>query len=52
MDPIIDDVVARTPGAIAQVGAELPRGFPEDVFEAVKTGLARLSAQIDQGRSS
>ncbi|MDH5256149.1 MAG: type II toxin-antitoxin system HipA family toxin [Gammaproteobacteria bacterium] len=52
MDPIIDDVVARTPGAIAQVGAMLPPGFPEDVFDAVKAGLSRLADQVDRDRNS
>jgi serine/threonine-protein kinase HipA len=46
MNSIIDDVVARTGSAIEQVGANLPRGFPERVFETVTKGLAKSAEEI------
>ena len=45
MEPIITDVIARTPSVIESVGTELPRGFPLDLFEAV---TRRLQAVADQ----
>ena len=44
----LDDLVVRTPEALAQVRAHLPHGFPADVadsiFEGVQGAAARLAA--------
>lgn len=42
--PLIERVLARTPGAIEEVAAALPEGFPERVAERLFDGL-RFSAE-------
>jgi len=53
MDGIIEEVVARTPGVIAKLGATLPKGFPGSVFERVtqrltmsRDALARTATRV------
>ena len=46
MEPIILDVVAKTPGVIERVGAGLPKGFPAELFASVTTELQRAAKQI------
>lgn len=45
---VIDDLVARTPAALAQVRAQLPAGFPAEVADSILAGVhgaaQRLSA--------
>jgi serine/threonine-protein kinase HipA len=48
MEPIIADVVAKTPTVIDKVGASLPGGFPTEIFESVTTGLQKAAAQIER----
>jgi serine/threonine-protein kinase HipA len=48
MEPIIVDVVSRTPAVIDEVGASLPKGFPADLFESITTGLQKAAAQIER----
>ena len=45
-EPIIEDVLARTPAAIAQVQAELPRDFSARVAETILGGLERAAATL------
>jgi serine/threonine-protein kinase HipA len=44
--PIIEDILARTPAAIAQVQAELPRDFAPRVAETILGGLERAAATL------
>lgn len=46
MRAIIDEVVERTPKVIADVGARLPKAFPESLFESVTGGLRKASTQM------
>jgi serine/threonine-protein kinase HipA len=39
MEAIIADVVTATPTVIEKVQARLPKGFPEELFESITTGL-------------
>jgi hypothetical protein len=43
---ILEDLVAKVPGAIDAVGAELSAGFPEALFEQVTGGLRRAAEQL------
>lgn len=47
VDAIIDDLVARTPGVIASVAAQLPAGFPAHLAEAVFGGLRAAANQLE-----
>lgn len=44
--PIVEDILARTPAAITQVQAELPRGFDPRVAETILGGLERAAAAL------
>jgi serine/threonine-protein kinase HipA len=46
MEAIIADVVAQTKAVIESVGAKLPNGFPEELFDSVTTGLQKAAKQI------
>ncbi len=48
MEPIIADVIDKTPSVIESVGAKLPRGFPEDVFDSVTTGLRKAAKELER----
>ena len=47
MEGIIEDILARTPRVIDQVGAHLPSGFPVDVFEAIRGGLLESARRLE-----
>jgi serine/threonine-protein kinase HipA len=49
MAGIIDDVVERTPRVIDAVGARLPKGFPERVFEVITKGMRGSAAKLGRG---
>lgn len=46
MGHIIEEVVGSTPAVIENVGAKLPRGFPEALFAAVTTRLKKAANEI------
>ena len=46
MEGIIEEVLSETPGVIEQVGAKLPAGFPEDIFEAITQGLIQSAERL------
>jgi serine/threonine-protein kinase HipA len=46
-EALIQDLVARTPGVVAQVGAELPRGFSQVVADTVLGGLLRAAQALE-----
>jgi serine/threonine-protein kinase HipA len=48
MEPVIADVVSKTPAVIEKVGASLPKGFPAGLFDSVTTGLKKAATQIEQ----
>jgi serine/threonine-protein kinase HipA len=45
-EPIIEEILARTPAAIAQVQAELPEDFSPRVAETILGGLERAAAAL------
>ena len=51
---VIDDLLARTPEALAQVRAQLPPGFPAEVADSILAGVqsaaARLAATLVRSR--
>jgi serine/threonine-protein kinase HipA len=46
MEPIISEVIEKTPSVIERVGGELPRGFPEELFRSITGGLARAAREL------
>jgi len=49
---IIDELIARTPAAIAQVIGALPRHFPAAVAEPIFAGLKEAAASLEKGAAS
>jgi serine/threonine-protein kinase HipA len=49
MGPIIDDLVARTDGAISRVESELPKGFPTETFDSITSGLRASARALRSG---
>jgi len=47
MEAIIEETLAQTPKVIEQVGANLPLGFPEDVFESITRGLLEAAERLE-----
>lgn len=45
-EAIIDGLVARTPSVVAEVEADLPKGFPASVANPVLQGLERVARQL------
>jgi serine/threonine-protein kinase HipA len=43
---VIDDLVARTPEALAQVRAQLPPGFPAEVADRILSGVEGAAARL------
>lgn len=43
---VVDDPVAQTPEALAQVGAQLPKGFPADVADSILEGVQGAAARL------
>ncbi|MHB1085039.1 MAG: HipA domain-containing protein [Thiobacillus sp.] len=51
MEAIIEEVLAEAPRVVQHVGANLPAGFPEDVFESITQGLIQSARRLqDLGR--
>jgi len=46
MERIISDVIEKTPLVIERIGGELPRGFPEELFDSITGGLARAAREL------
>ncbi len=46
MKPLIANIIERTSPVIERVGAELPEGFPQQIFDSVTTGLERAARQL------
>ncbi len=43
---VLDDLVAQTPGALAQVRAQLPPGFPAEVADSILAGVQGAAARL------
>jgi serine/threonine-protein kinase HipA len=43
---VVDDLVARTPEALALVRAQLPHGFPSDVADSILEGVQGAAARL------
>jgi len=48
-EPIIEDILARTPAAIAEVQADLPQDLSPRVADAILGGLERAAAALGAG---
>lgn len=48
MEPILEDIVGRTPSVIDAVGASLPKGFPESLFSSVTRALRKAARRIER----
>ena len=51
IEPLIEDLLARTPAVINNVGAKLPDGFSNHVAETVLGGLGKAANKLS-GKSS
>jgi serine/threonine-protein kinase HipA len=47
-EPVIEEVLTRTPAVIAEVQAGLPQDFSPRVADAVLCGLERAAAALEQ----
>jgi serine/threonine-protein kinase HipA len=47
-EPIIEDMLARTPAAIAEVHASLPEGFSQHVADSILGGLEEAARTLQQ----
>ncbi|NYF20977.1 serine/threonine-protein kinase HipA [Xanthomonas sp. JAI131] len=46
-EPLIEEILARTPGAIAEVRADLPQDFSPRVADAILGGLEQAAAALE-----
>ncbi len=46
-EPLIKDILAATPAVIASVQKSLPKGFPQQVLDAILKGLMKSAKQIE-----
>lgn len=46
MEALIDETLAQTPGVIERVRAQLPEGFPLQLFDAISTGLRSAAEKL------
>ena len=51
-EPILQRLIAQTPGVIERVSADLPEGFPAKVSDRIFEGLRKTVAALDAGNSS
>ena len=47
-EPLIQELVARTPAVVEQVQAQLPRGFSQQVVDRVLTGLLSAARMLER----
>lgn len=45
---IIDQSIAQVPAVIENAGAQLPTGFPADLFESIACGLRHQAALLSR----
>jgi serine/threonine-protein kinase HipA len=46
-EPLLQEIIARTPDAIAQVEADLPQGFSQSVADSVLEGLLNAARKLE-----
>ncbi|MGA0584849.1 MAG: hypothetical protein ACO2ER_13220 [Castellaniella sp.] len=46
-EPVIEEILARTPAAIAEVQADLPQDFSPRVRDAILGGLEQAARTLD-----
>jgi serine/threonine-protein kinase HipA len=46
-EPLIRDILAATPAVIASVQKNLPKGFPQQVLDAILQGLMKSAEQLE-----
>ncbi|HEY0183303.1 MAG TPA: hypothetical protein VGC09_10900, partial [Rhodopila sp.] len=46
-EPVIEEILARTPAAIAEVRADLPQDFSPRVADAILGGLEQAAAALE-----
>jgi len=46
MEPLIDEILEATPGVIERTSADLPHGFPAQLFDTITTGLRKSAARL------
>jgi serine/threonine-protein kinase HipA len=46
-EPLIQEILAATPGVIASVQKDLPKGFPQHVLDAILHGLMKSAKQLE-----
>ena len=46
--PILHELIARTPAVVASLQAQLPAHFPESVAQPVLTGLQESADQLER----
>jgi serine/threonine-protein kinase HipA len=47
-EPLIEELLQRVPGAIAEVSAKLPAGFPQRVVDTIFAGLQDSAARLQR----
>jgi serine/threonine-protein kinase HipA len=46
-EPLIKDILAATPAAVASAQKDLPKGFPQHVLDAILQGLLKSAEQLE-----
>ena len=49
-EPVLQEMIARTPAAIAQVQSQIPSGFSQEVADRIFAGLTSAAAALDRQR--
>ena len=47
-EPLLQEIIARTPGVVEQVSAELPQGFSEQVADKVLGGMLEAARALER----
>lgn len=47
-EPIINDILVKTPGVLAAVQREIPRGFPRNIAEPILSGLMQSAKNLEK----
>lgn len=43
---LIEEIIERTPRALENAAAQLPRGFPQHIFDAINTGMRQAAKRL------
>jgi serine/threonine-protein kinase HipA len=47
-EPLLQELIARTPAVVAQVQADLPKGFSQEVADKVLGGLLNAARALER----